>query len=349
MSMNKSTPQTTARGRRRLLLLVPALLLALAPALAADGDLVAYKAARIVSKAGESVSPGFLLVRSGKVEKVLEADAKLPEGASVVDLKEAVILPGLVNPLSAISQVNYRTGPGRASQSNSSPSDGRKLVGSSGVNLKHEVYRRLGRTGYTTFAVLPNESRGLIGGQASVIRPALGKEKEAKELVLAESVYLMLGFASGKTWYDAGIKYLKKAVDDILKEKAARKKAEEEVEEPHSELLTADQLVVENLELVGRAWRRRSVPLHVLVEPARVRGPVLARSAAARAAAVARAADGHSGQGDVLRDRTKQRGSAKSVGSESPLWPVCEPRSAKLEPPSTSCAPSTLGSPSLRS
>ena len=228
MNMKTRTEHTTGKDYCRLRLrLLLALLLAVGPALAAGEDLVAYKAARIVSTAGESVSPGFLLVRSGKVEKVLGADAKLPEGARVVDLKEAVILPGLVNPLSAISQANYRSGPGRASQSNSSPVDGRKLRGSSGVNLKHEIYRRLGRTGYTTFAVVPNDTRGLIAGQASVIRPALGKEKEAKELVLAESAYLMLGFASGKIWYDAGIKYLKKAVDDILKQKADKKKAEE--------------------------------------------------------------------------------------------------------------------------
>ncbi|MEE3181409.1 MAG: hypothetical protein VX288_05820, partial [Planctomycetota bacterium] len=145
MNMKTRTQHTTGKGccRLRPRLLVLALLLALGPALAAGEDLVAYKAARIVSKAGESVSPGFLLVRKGKVEKVLGADAKLPDGARVVDLKEAVILPGLVNPLSAISQANYRSGPGRASQSNSSPSDGRKLVGSSAVNLKHEIYRRL--------------------------------------------------------------------------------------------------------------------------------------------------------------------------------------------------------------
>ena len=106
MNMKTRTQHTTGKGccRLRPRLLVLALLLALGPALAAEENLVAYKAARIVSKAGESVSPGFLLVRKGKVEKVLGADAKLPDGARVVDLKEAVILPGLVNPLSAISQ-----------------------------------------------------------------------------------------------------------------------------------------------------------------------------------------------------------------------------------------------------
>jgi len=217
------------RGRARIVrLLLPVLLAVLSPAVAADGEVVAYRAGKIIRSAGEAAAAGILIVRDGKIEDVLAADAKTPEGAKVVELPGAVVLPGLVNPLSGISQVNFTSGPGRASQSNSSPSDGRKAVGLSSLNLKHEVYRRLGRTGYTTFAVVPNDTRGLIAGQASVIRPALGKEKEPGELVLEKSAYLLLGFSSGKTWYDAGLRYLKKAVDDILKEKAAKKKAEED-------------------------------------------------------------------------------------------------------------------------
>ena len=217
------------RGRARIArLLLPALLAVLSSTAAAAGDVVAYRAGKIIRSAGEAAAPGVLIVRDGKIEDVLAAGAKTPEGAKVVELPGAVVLPGLVNPLSGISQVNFTSGPGRASQSNSSPTDGRKAVGLSSLNLKHEVYRRLGRTGYTTFAVVPNDTRGLIAGQASVIRPALGKEKEPGELVLEKSAYLLLGFSSGKTWYDAGIRYLKKAVDDILKEKAAKKKAEEE-------------------------------------------------------------------------------------------------------------------------
>ncbi len=217
------------RGRVRIIrLLLPALLAFLSPAVAADGEVVAYRAGKIIRSAGEAAAAGILIVRDGKIEDVLAAGAKPPEGVKVVELPGAVVLPGLVNPLSGISQVNFTSGPGRASQSNSSPSDGRKAVGLSSLNLKHEVYRRLGRTGYTTFAVVPNDTRGLIAGQASVIRPALGKEKEPGELVLEKSAYLLLGFSSGKAWYDAGLRYLKKAVDDILKEKAAKKKAEED-------------------------------------------------------------------------------------------------------------------------
>lgn len=217
------------RGRAWIArLLLPVLLAVLSPAVAAAGEVVAYRAGKIIRSAGEAAAAGILIVRDGKIEDVLAAGAKTPEGAKVVELPGAVVLPGLVNPLSGISQVNFTSGPGRASQSNPSPTDGRKAVGLSSLNLKHEVYRRLGRTGYTTFAVVPNDTRGLIAGQASVIRPAIGKEKEAGELVLEKSAYLLLGFSSGKTWYDAGLRYLKKAADDILKEKAAKKKAEED-------------------------------------------------------------------------------------------------------------------------
>ena len=217
------------RGRARIARrLLPVLLVVLSPAVAAAGEVVAYRAGKIIRSAGEAAAAGILIVRDGKIEDVLAAGAKTPEGAKVVELPGAVVLPGLVNPLSGISQVNFTSGPGRASQSNPSPTDGRKAVGLSSLNLKHEVYRRLGRTGYTTFAVVPNDTRGLIAGQASVIRPAIGKEKEPGELVLEKSAYLLLGFSSGKTWYDAGLRYLKKAVDDILKEKAAKKKAEED-------------------------------------------------------------------------------------------------------------------------
>ena len=228
LKMYQDQDNRERRRARIVRLLLPALLAFLSPAVAADGEVVAYRAGKIIRSAGEAAAAGILIVRDGKIEDVLAAGAKPPEGVKVVELPGAVVLPGLVNPLSGISQVNFTSGPGRASQSNSSPSDGRKAVGLSSLNLKHEVYRRLGRTGYTTFAVVPNDTRGLIAGQASVIRPALGKEKEPGELVLEKSAYLLLGFSSGKAWYDAGLRYLKKAVDDILKEKAAKKKAEED-------------------------------------------------------------------------------------------------------------------------
>jgi imidazolonepropionase-like amidohydrolase len=196
------------------------------------GKVEAYKASRVVMPDGEDIAPGIVIVRDGSVESVLKDGEKLPDGAELTDFGDAVIVPGLVDPLSAITQGR---GGGRASQSNGSPSDGRRLQGHTGLNLKSTVLRRIGRTGYTSFAIVPNRASGMIAGQASVIRPSTGEEKEAKELVLAESSYLLLGFSSGKSWYDGGVKYLKKAADGIIKEREAKKKAAEDAKKKAAE------------------------------------------------------------------------------------------------------------------
>ena len=69
------------RGRARIVrLLLPALLAFLSPAVAADGEVVAYRAGKIIRSAGEAAAAGILIVRDGKIEDVLAAGAKPPEG-----------------------------------------------------------------------------------------------------------------------------------------------------------------------------------------------------------------------------------------------------------------------------
>ena len=69
------------RGRARIArLLLPALLAVLSPTAAAAGDVVAYRAGKIIRSAGEAAAPGVLIVRDGKIEDVLAAGAKTPEG-----------------------------------------------------------------------------------------------------------------------------------------------------------------------------------------------------------------------------------------------------------------------------
>ncbi len=197
------------------------------------GGVKAYRAARIVTASGDDVRDGTLVVRDGRVEAVLAKDAPVPDGAEVVDLGAAVVWPGLVDPLSAITAGPSRGG--RASQSNGSPRDGRKSVGHAGIDPKQSVYRRLGRTGYTSFAIAPNGAAGLIAGQASVIRPCKGGEKKGSELVRAESVYMLLGFQSGKSWYTAGSGTLRKVADGIVKAREAKKKAADEAKKKAEE------------------------------------------------------------------------------------------------------------------
>ncbi|MEM7230865.1 MAG: amidohydrolase family protein [Planctomycetota bacterium] len=196
----------------------------------------AYRAARIVTIDGDDVAPGVLVVRDGKVEAVLKADAELPKGAKVVDLGGATILPGLVNPLTAIRESSYRgRSSGQASLSSGSPNDLRKIVALSSVRPEEKVHRRLGRSGYTTYALAPSSTGRLVAGRASVLRPRKGGETKASELALVEKSYMLLGFDLGRTWYSAAVRYLKGAADGVIKARAAKKKAEEDAKKKAAE------------------------------------------------------------------------------------------------------------------
>jgi hypothetical protein len=215
--------------RRPRLALAVLALLAAAPLCAGEGGkLRAYRAARVVPRAGEAVAPGILVVRDGTVEAVLDAAAAVPEGAEVVDLGQAVILPGLVNPLSSISEADLGGGfaRGTASGGAGQPGDMRGRKASGEVKPQSKLWRRLGRTGYAAWGWLPGTD-GLLSGQACVLRPRRGKEKEGKDLVLRDPAYLFMNFELGKRWRDAAEGALKKAAEAIVKEREAKKKAEE--------------------------------------------------------------------------------------------------------------------------
>src|SRR5215469_16528832 len=59
---------------------------------------VAYRGARILTAAGAPIDKGVLIVHKGKILAVgAETDTPIPEGAEVVELKDRVIIPGLVD------------------------------------------------------------------------------------------------------------------------------------------------------------------------------------------------------------------------------------------------------------
>src|SRR6516165_11339859 len=59
---------------------------------------VAYRGARILTAAGAPIDKGVLLVHKGKILAVGAAeDTPIPEGVEVVELKDRVIVPGLVD------------------------------------------------------------------------------------------------------------------------------------------------------------------------------------------------------------------------------------------------------------
>jgi len=202
-----------------------------------DEKLFAYKARLIYPASAPVVDSGFLVVRGKRIEVVLQGSEKPPEGAELVDLGEAVIVPGFVNPLTAMSEKTY-TGH-RASSipslSAGSPGDSRRVAALASVKPEETLYRRLGRSGYTAFAWVPATS-GFIAGRASVLRPSVGGEKLAKELSLRDSAYLFVSFEMGKRWRSAVEAAFKKAAEVIVKEnEAKKKKGEKETKETGAE------------------------------------------------------------------------------------------------------------------
>jgi len=193
-----------------------------------EEKLFAYKARQIYPASAPVVENGLLVVRGKKVEAVLQGFEKPPDGAELVDLGAAVIVPGFVNPLTAMSEKTYMgyRAPSIPSLPAGSPGDSRNVVALASVKAEEMVYRRLGRSGYTALAWVPATS-GFIAGQASVLRPSVGGEKLAKELSLRDSAYLFVSFEMGNRWRIAVEKAFKKAAAAIVKEREEKEKKDE--------------------------------------------------------------------------------------------------------------------------
>jgi hypothetical protein len=158
------------------------------------------------------------------VVEVLAGSEELPRGVELVDLGELQVMPGLVNPLTAMSPRSYsgsRTGVAGVS-GGQNPTDARKKTAASAVKTEERFHRRVGSVGYAAFGWLPDAS-GFLAGQAAVLRPALEDEKAGTSLILKEPAFLLMSFELGKSWREVAERELKKAADAIVKE---REKAE---------------------------------------------------------------------------------------------------------------------------
>lgn len=141
-----------------------ALAIAVTTPVAVAGDPVAYKAAAIYTGSyPQKVADGFLVVRDGKV---IEIAAHAPHGVEIVDLGEAVIVPGLVaadSIMAGVKQAEERQMPG----ADTAGTDIRALD-------EYDPYSKhadLIRAGVTTIYVAPGRDR-LIGGRGAVVKLA---------------------------------------------------------------------------------------------------------------------------------------------------------------------------------
>jgi hypothetical protein len=137
-------------------------------------EVVAIVGARLLTITKGDIPKGVILIRNGKITDVA-VDAKIPEGAVVIDGKGLVAMPGLINPYSRITG-----GAGGASQG-SNP----QVLAYDDLNPAADILKHIPRTGYTTLALYP--VGGVTSGQAVAIKPcAISKEA----MVLVKSCYL---------------------------------------------------------------------------------------------------------------------------------------------------------------
>jgi hypothetical protein len=117
---------------------------------------VAIRNARVLTAAGPEIPAGTILIRNGKIEAI-GADVAVPEGATVIDGKGLVAIPGLVHPYTRIGATASGTG--------SAPNH----LALEELNPSIDGYRPVVRAGFTTLALFPNG--GFIAGQAVAFKP----------------------------------------------------------------------------------------------------------------------------------------------------------------------------------
>lgn len=164
-------------------------------------ETVAITNARVLTISKGEIDGATIVIKNGKIEAIAK-DAKIPAGAQVIDAKGLVAMPGF---LSAYSPFGGMRGTGGGSTP--------QFLAYDEFNPATDVFERLPRTGFTTFAVYP--SGGTIAGQGLLMK-LNGQPKET--MVVSKSAFLRIVMRS-----DTGTK------DTLRREfEAAKKQLEAE-------------------------------------------------------------------------------------------------------------------------
>ncbi|MDP6959153.1 MAG: hypothetical protein QF645_10130, partial [Planctomycetota bacterium] len=134
------------------------ILLTFATPVVANDESTAYQAGKIITVSGETISPGVVLVRSGKIIEI-GREVAIPKGAQVVDLSEYTLFPGLVH------AGDSRGIAGSSNEESSEITPAFRV--SHAINPDSVVWKRLKKLGVTTVHIEPGD-RNVIGGLGSV-------------------------------------------------------------------------------------------------------------------------------------------------------------------------------------
>lgn len=151
---------------------------AAALALPVGAETLFVKAAKIHTLSGAPLAPGQLVVKDGKIAAI-GSDLTPPAGAKVIDLKDAVLMPGLIDGYS-------QTGAAAAAEQTEELTPRFKI--SAGLDWRARAFKEALADGVTAQLVAP-DTNNVIGGQGCVVKSA-GKSKADR--LLADEVGLFI-------------------------------------------------------------------------------------------------------------------------------------------------------------
>ncbi len=169
-----------------IILTFVSLLLTTAPALYGQEGIVAIKAGEILTISSEPVTDGVILIENEKIVDIGTGIA-IPEGASIIDASNSVIMPGLID-AKAISAVR-----GDNNEQSSEITPAFRI--SSGLNPQSKELKRILQTGVTTLYIPPG-GQNLICGMGVVVKPV---GKTAAEMIIKDDAALKIVMGSDST------------------------------------------------------------------------------------------------------------------------------------------------------
>lgn len=177
-------------------------------------EILAIKADRVDTVASGVIENGIIVVRNGRITAV-GADVDIPDDATIIDVNDRTVFPGLINPFSHMglssgqSRGLYYVSGGmiffvRSSGGSSASNPHYRVVDE--LYAHQDVYTRALQAGFTTLALTPTQ--GTIAGQGAVVRPW---GERSKDMLIRESGLLMSYFSTGQAQLKAALESGKKS------------------------------------------------------------------------------------------------------------------------------------------
>lgn len=148
---------------------------------------VAFVGAEVHTVSGKPISNGVLLVHKGKILQAGDQSVTIPPGATVVDVKGKVIMPGLIDTHSHLA------GPEGADNSAALSPEARAL---DAINPTSDGFKKALAGGITTINIMPG-SGYLMSGQTVYVKMREGQTVEDLLIVNEKGLYGGLKMANG--------------------------------------------------------------------------------------------------------------------------------------------------------